>query len=155
MTIPLRFALALGIAASSSASTSTAAASVPPPAVAPASAEALARHQDAARILGALRAAGLDPVAGDESKVEMLAGAPGYVWRVGPEWLHLHLYPGAAAAAKEVAGFRQATDGRTQIIDWVAKPHLYQCGRVVALYLGEDARALAALAGQCGVPIEP
>lgn len=126
-------------------------ATVPPPVVAPASAEALvAGNADAARLLAALTAAGLRPVAGDVSAVDNLAGAPGYVWRLGAGWLHLHVYPSQAKAAAAAAGFAEANSNRKAIVDWVAPPHLYHCGTAVALYLGEDARALAALTSQCG-----
>ena len=124
----------------------------PPPLIRPANAAAfdtVTANADAHRILEALRAAGLKPLASDVSAVEQFGGAPGYVWRVGADWLHVHVYPSPTAAASAAAGFAQATNSRTAIIDWVAPPHLYQCGSVVALYLGHDAKAISVLNSRC------
>ena len=42
-------------------------------------------NRDAAQILQGLEARGLRPVPSDVSRVDLLAGSPGYAWRLGPD----------------------------------------------------------------------
>src|SRR5205085_4582625 len=110
---------------------------LPPPLVRPPAAETYAlvtANPDAARIIRGLGSRGLRPVPDDVSAVDQLASAPGYVWRVGPDWLHIHSYrsrPPAEAAAK---AFVAQVMSRNTMIGWVGTPHLFQCGTTVVLY---------------------
>jgi hypothetical protein len=70
----------------------------------------------------------------DASRVELLRDAPGQAYRISDGWLHLHVYVAAQAAHTAAAGIRDAMllpQG-----DWVAPPHFFQCGPLIALYLG-------------------
>ena len=144
---PACFLSALLTLAAATACTAVAPAPAPPYA-------SIAANPDAARVIRALEARGLKAVPDDVSAVDQLAGAPGYVWRVGPrDYLHLHAYRDAPAAAAGAKGFVMQVASRSQIIDWVGTPHLFQCGSVVALYLGENPQALTAVSAACGPPV--
>ena len=128
----------------------------PPPLIRPPHEEAynsVVANPDAARLLASLRDRDLRLVPGDVSRVDLLAGSPGYAWRHGQEHLHLHVYRGRQRASAAVARFVEAHDDRRNIIDWAGKPHLFQCGTAIALYLGTNRQALTSLAGQCGAPV--
>ena len=129
---------------------------LPPPIARPPAEAAYAlvtANPDAARVIRALESRGLKAVPDDVSAVDQLAGAPGYVWRVGQrDYLHLHAYRDRPAAAAGAQGFVMQVASRSQIIDWVGKPHLFQCGSVVGLYLGETPQALTAVTAACGAP---
>lgn len=107
-------------------------------------------HPTASRILSALRAADIVAMERDVSAAALLGTAPGYVYTVDGGYLHLHLYPSAAAAA--AVRERIGSAGNTMMIDWVAAPNFYQCQDVIALYLGDSARVRAALQHECGWP---
>ena len=109
-------------------------------------------NPDAARILAGFRARRLPLAPSDVSRVDLLAGSPGYAWRVGQESLHIHSYRNREWAAAGARRFVATAMSRSQIIDWVAKPHLFQCGTAVALYLGESPHALTVLTYLCGPP---
>lgn len=112
-------------------------------------------NPDAVRVLGSLRARAITLTPSDVSRVDLLAGSPGFAWWIGPprqESLHIHAYrdrPSAAAAAQR---FVAAAMARSQIIDWAGRPQLFQCGTAVALYLGQSPQALNILTNQCGPP---
>ena len=127
----------------------------PPPPPAAADIHALVTaNPDAVRILAAIRSRGLALVPSDVSRVDLLAGSPGYAWRVGPRGhLHLHSYRDREWAAAGARRFVATAMARSQIIDWAGKPHLFQCGTVVALYLGEAPQALGVIAYLCGPPV--
>ncbi len=110
-------------------------------------------NPDAARILASLRNRGLALAPSDVSRVDLLAGSPGYAWRLGQESLHLHVYRDREWARSAVQRFVETHDARRQIIDWAGRPHLFQCGTAVALYLGTSPHALTILTNQCGAPV--
>lgn len=127
----------------------------PPPSLSPGQAETLAlveSNPDAARILASLRNRGVVTVPSDFSRVDLLAGSPGYAWRVGRESLHIHVYRDRQSAAAAADRFVEAANARTAIIDWVGRPHLFECGSALALYLGTAPQALTILNNQCGAP---
>ena len=110
-------------------------------------------NPDAARILRAIRDRRLAFAPSDVSRVDLLAGSPGYAWSVGEDWLHIHIYPDRQAAVAGARRFVSTAMSRSQIIDWVGKPHLFQCGTAVALYLGEAPQALGVITNLCGPPV--
>ena len=129
---------------------------LPPPLVRPpaeAAYQLVAANPDAARIIRGLEARGLRPVPDDVSAVDQLASAPGYVWRVGPDWLHIHSYRSRPPAEAAAQGFVMQMAARSQIIDWVRTPRLFQCRSAVALYLGDSPQALTVLTYLCGPPV--
>ena len=128
---------------------------LPPPLVRPAAPEVYARvtaNPDAARILTGLSNRGLVATPDDVSQAEFLAPAPGYVWRVGSDWLHVHVYPDQSQASAATQRFVAMVMSRSQIIDWVGAPRLFQCGSAVVLFLGDKPQALNVLTYMCGPP---
>ena len=129
---------------------------LPPPLVRPSAPQTyniVTANRDAAQIIQGLEARGLRPVPSDVSRVEALAGSPGYAWRVGPDHLHLHAFrspPPASAAAQR---FVMTVASRSQIIDWAGSPRLFQCRTALALYLGDSPQALNVLTQLCGPPL--
>lgn len=51
----------------------------------------------------------------------------------------------AAAAQATIAQLGPDGNPPTMIIDWVGPPHFYQAGRIVVLYVGEEAQVIQAL----------
>lgn len=110
-------------------------------------------NPDARLVLFALRKRAPLVIAKNVSRIEALQDAPGTAYTVGREWLHLHSYPSAQAAA--AARVRLVQDPRNALVQWVGPAHAFHCGRVVALYLGSDPGSLAALSRRCGAPMRP
>jgi len=128
---------------------------LPPPLVRPSDPQVyniVTANRDAAQIIQGLESRGLRPVPDDVSAVDQLAGAPGYVWRLGPEYLHLHAYRDPAAASADARTFVTWVSSRSQIISWVGTPRLFQCRTALALYLGDSPQALNVLTYLCGPP---
>lgn len=110
-------------------------------------------NADARRVLFELRKRWPLVIAKAVSRVETLQDAPGTVYTVGREWLHLHSYPSVEAAA--TARARLVQHMRTTPVQWVGRPHAFHCRSVVALYLGSDPGSIAALSRLCGAPMLP
>ena len=148
--------LSLAIAACATAAPAPPPAPLLPPPVTRSPGEAIynrvAANADAARIIQGLENRGLKPIPDDVSAVEQLASAPGYVWRLGPEYLHIHADRDPPAASAAAQAFVTHVVSRSQIIDWVGTPRLFQCRTALALYLGNDPRALNVLTYLCGPP---
>ena len=128
---------------------------LPPPLVRPPAPEVYSRvtaNRDTARILTGLSNRGLVATPDDVSQAEFLAPAPGYVWRVGSDWLHIHVYADQTQASLAAQRFVAQAMSRSQIIDWVGAPRLFQCGSAVALFLGDNPQALTVLTYMCGPP---
>jgi len=67
----------------------------------------------------------------------------GKVLRVNGHDVQVFEYPTAAAAESETA--QVLSDGSvigTTMVDWVAPPHFYRTGKLVAIYVGDDAGML-------------
>ena len=131
------------------------AAAGPPPLVRPSDPQAyniVTANRDAAQLIQGLQARGLRPVPSDVSRVDLLAGAPGYAWRLGQESLFLHAYSDPPAASAAAHRFVMTAVARSQIIDWAGTPRLFQCRTALALYLGDSPQALNVLTYLCGPP---
>ncbi len=100
------------------------------------------------KLIEDLRQRGIELKPSGESRAEFLADAPGQSYQVGPGWLHLHLYPGTEAASAKQAPVRQGLNN--PVADWVAPPHAFQCGQVIAVYFGTDEQLIKALTELCG-----
>jgi hypothetical protein len=77
-----------------------------------------------------------------------LRPAPGLAYRLDNGWLHVHAYPTAADAHQRAQQVPAELD--QSIADWVATPHFFECGRLLAVYFGDDAAVLGALGEVCG-----
>ncbi len=102
-------------------------------------------------LVGALSQRGIAPEIADVSRIAFLLDAPGQAYRIGDGWLHLHLYPTAAAAGAKTAAVRDGLDN--PVADWVAPPHAFHCERLIAIYFGTDDRVTRALTERCGSQI--
>ena len=101
-------------------------------------------------LLANLRQRGFSTELLDASRDELQPGVPGQAYRLGDGWLHVHVYPDAAAAAAAAAGIPH--DPHLALLDWVAPPHYSQCDRLIVLYLGSEARVVEALSELCAPP---
>ncbi|MBN1180301.1 MAG: hypothetical protein JXD18_13900, partial [Anaerolineae bacterium] len=105
-------------------------------------------HPDIAPLLRALRTQGYAPEEPEESQAAFLQPEPGIVYRLDEHsWLHLHLFPDEQVA--QVRADSIPHEMSNSIVDWVAPPHFYRCGRVIALYLGADETLQEMLAQRC------
>lgn len=105
---------------------------------------------DAASLLRALRAAGAR-VGPREALEQPFIAARGFLVPVEGEGVQVFEYPDAAAAAAEAA--RVSPDGTQVGLSrplWAAPPHFFRNGRVLVLYVGEDARVLRRLQAVLG-----
>jgi hypothetical protein len=110
--------------------------------------EELPNHEAIAPLLRGLEAQGLTLEGPEESKATFLTTEPGIAYRLGDRsWLHLHLFPSEQAAqVRADTIYHELPD---VIAEWVAPPHFYRCGRVIALYLGSDGGVRQVLEHQC------
>ncbi|MEA3377059.1 MAG: hypothetical protein U9R72_12775 [Chloroflexota bacterium] len=105
-------------------------------------------HEDIAPLLAALRRCGQTLEGPEGSQAALLAPEPGIAYRLGERsWLHFHVFPDEQLA--QVRADRIPHEMSNTIVDWVAPPHFYRCGRVIALYLGTDGDVEAVLNQGC------
>ena len=67
----------------------------------------------------------------------------GRVLRANGQEVQVFEYPNAAAAGSEAA--QVLSDGSvigTTMVDWVAPPHFYRSGKLLVIYVGQDAATL-------------
>lgn len=108
-------------------------------------------HEDIAPVLAALRSDGHALEGPEESNVALLRPEPGIAYRLDKDgWLHFHVFPDERTA--QVRADRIPSEMSNQSIDWVAPPHFYRCGRVIALYVGTDEDVKAVLDGSLRGP---
>lgn len=96
-------------------------------------------------LAGQLRAAGL-PVTRGGQVLQPFFAVPGELLVAGTTQIQAFAFPTTDAAAAAAA--RVAPDGGTigtTSVFWVAPPHFYRSGAIVALYVGSDAATLDAL----------
>jgi hypothetical protein len=117
----------------------------------PTGAEIVESNRDAQRVIFTLRKRAPLVIARDISRLGALQDAPGTAYSVGREWLHLHAYPTVEAAA---AARARVVQPGTVAVQWIARPHAFHCRTVVAVYLGADPGAIAALTRLCGAPMQ-
>lgn len=97
------------------------------------------------RTIDDLRAAGLDPQPAGTLQQPFFK-PPAQVFRVEGGDLQLYRFPSAddaAAAAATVAPGGGSVG--TSSMAWMAPPHFFRSGSVIAIYIGTSAKALAAL----------
>ena len=88
------------------------------------------------------------------SWISLFFSVTGQVLSVNDNDVQAFEYADAQLAEAEAAMI--ASDGSsvgTSMMMWVATPHFYQSGRVIVLYVGDDADALAVLEAALGSPI--
>ena len=108
---------------------------------------------DQASLISALQAVGANVATGWPVEQPFLQ-VPGQVLTVGGQELQVYEYADAAAAQADVAALADVLAGKgTTMVTWVAPPHAYRAGRVIALYVGDDAATLTLLQGVLGAPV--
>jgi hypothetical protein len=121
----------------------------PPPHLVPTLAHnpELANDPDLILFMTALADQGVIPLSSDTSQNPILRPAPGLGYRLPQGHLHVHVYPRADDA------HHRATQAQAElaqsIADWIGTPHLFECGRLLAMYFGDDPAELAAVGEAC------
>jgi len=106
---------------------------------------------DQVSLIAALRAAGAKLESGDSVEQPFFT-VSGQILMVNETEVQVFEYE--AAEAMEVDASLVASDGAsvgTTMISWIAPPHFYKTGRIIVLYLGEDAAILDLLNQVLGV----
>jgi hypothetical protein len=78
---------------------------------------------------------------------------PGKVIKVNGQDVQVFVFADAVAA--QAAAATVPADGssfKTMMVTWMAPPHFYQYGRIIALYVGTDAATLQRLTTRLGQP---
>lgn len=106
--------------------------------------------EDYVSLIDSLRAAGaeVEPV-GPMSQVFL--SVEGQIIQVNDEDVQVYEYPDEAAADADAAQI--PPDGasfRTVMVTWIAPPHFFHTGRLIVLYVGNDAEVLTALEAVLG-----
>jgi len=94
--------------------------------------------QDQASLINALQAAGATVETGDSITQEFFT-PEGQTVKVNGADLQVFEYESAEAMEKEAS--QVAPDGGsigTSMVTWMAPPHFYKAGRIIALYVGDD-----------------
>jgi hypothetical protein len=120
-----------------------------PPHLAPTLAHNPELANDPALILfmSALADQGVIPLSSDTSQNPILRPAPGLGYRLPQGQLHVHVYPTADDAHQRAPQAR--AELAQSIADWIGTPHLFECGRLLAMYFGDDPAELAAVGETC------
>ena len=99
-----------------------------------------------------LRAAGLTLTDGGEVEQPFLA-TKGRVYAVEGGDLQLYTYASEAAAQQDAAKISPSGQIEGVQISWMAQPHFYRRGNVLAIYVGTEPATLEALQRVLGAPI--
>jgi len=100
---------------------------------------------DDTSLVDALRATGAKVEPGDEVEQPFFP-VPGKVIKISGQDVQVFVFADEAAAQSAAATV--PPDGstfETMIIDWMAPPHFYQRGRIIALHVGTDAATIQLL----------
>jgi hypothetical protein len=101
-----------------------------------------------------LRASGAD-VSEAGQVTQPFMSEPGNVLRVNGEDVQVFAYADEAAALADAEALASILAGRGAVmISWVAPPHGYHAGRLVALYVGSDADTLRLMEDVFGPQLE-
>jgi hypothetical protein len=107
-------------------------------------------------LAGRLQAAGATVSGGDRlsDAAALWVNAQGYVYTVNGEQMTVYVFADSGAAR---AAASEVKDGGSEIVrggplggtalmvDWVAPPHFYRVGEVIAIYVGAKSQTLAVL----------
>ena len=122
---------------------------VPDPETEPA-ASGEAAVEDLAGLVAALEAAGATVEAAGEIQ-QPFFGPKGQVLKVNGADVQVFEYPEAAVVAHDAN--QVASDGSsigTQVMMWMATPHFYKSGKLIVLYVGDEAAVTALLTSALG-----
>ena len=103
--------------------------------------------EDQADLIAALRAVGAEVEPGDTIE-QAFFSVPGQILKVNGADVQVFEYESAEAMGTEAS--QVSEDGSsigTSMVSWVAPPHFFRSGRVLVLYVGDDAAVLDLLEG--------
>lgn len=106
--------------------------------------------EDQVSLIDALRAAGAEVELG-ETVEQVFFSVTGQILKVNGADVQVFEYESPEAMEEDAA--QVAPDGGsigTSMVTWVATPHFYKAGRVLVLYVGDDAPILDLLKGVLG-----
>lgn len=108
---------------------------------------------DQASLLKALQTAGATVAVNGQVQQSFLQ-VPGTQVTVEGQDVQVFEYRDTAAAQAEATKLADVLAGKgTTMVSWVAAPHAYQAGRLLALYIGDDSATLQRLQQVLGAPI--
>jgi hypothetical protein len=108
--------------------------------------------QDQVSLIDALRTAGATVNVGDQIEQPFM-NVPGTQLTVNGADVQVFEFADETAAQTDAAKLADVLAGRgTTMMSWVASPHAYRAGRVIALYVGNDVDTLKLLQGTLGAP---
>jgi hypothetical protein len=108
--------------------------------------------QDKASLLNELQKAGIQVKS--TGKVEQpFLSIPGESFEVNAEWMQVFEYPDENAAGRDATKISPDGEITGFSIGWIAQPHFYRSGRILAIFLGSDPALLAAMESAAGTPI--
>lgn len=105
-------------------------------------------------LLDGLRGAGAEVEVVDDDFSQPFLSAPGRLIRLDGQDVQVFDYPDEGEAREEAALI--SSDGSsvgTSMISWMATPHFFQKGTLIAIYAGDDSGALDALETALGPQI--
>ncbi|HLF73123.1 MAG TPA: hypothetical protein VI524_02165 [Anaerolineales bacterium] len=106
--------------------------------------------EDQVSLIDALRAAGAEVEPGDAVE-QAFFSVSGQIIKVNGQDVQVFEYESAEAMETDAA--QVAPDGGsigTSMVTWVATPHFFKSGRILVLYVGDDAAILDLLKGALG-----
>lgn len=107
---------------------------------------------DQASLIDALRQAGATVTIGGSIEQPFMSITGTQITVNGAD-VQVFEYADAAAAQADAATFADTLAGKgTTMVTWVASPHAYRAGRMIALYVGDDAAVLKLLQDAMGAP---
>jgi hypothetical protein len=132
---------------------STASAPTTASTIAPTSAAQSSPVTDQASLIKALQVAGASVTVNGTIQQPFLQ-VPGTQVTVDGQDVQVFEYRDATTAQADAPKLAEVLAGKgTAMVNWVASPHAYQAGRLIALYIGDDAATLKQLQQVIGSPI--
>jgi hypothetical protein len=119
------------------------------PAATSATSQAETTVMDRASLIDALRARGLNVQTAGEVQQPFFE-VSGTTLKVAGADVQVFEFADAAAAKQAMSAIGPDGNPPTMIIDWVAPPHFYQAGKIIALYIGDDTAIIEALTKTLG-----
>jgi hypothetical protein len=110
---------------------------------------------DVPQLVEMLRADGAQVESVGNATLDFLSGH-GQMFAINGERIQVYEYADAEAAAADAARFSTDggqinTDAGLLMVNWIATPHLYRADRLLVVYVGDNAEALARLNNVLGL----
>lgn len=107
-------------------------------------------------LLTTLHTASMQPALQDNVRLDMLS-VTGKIVAIGSQRLQAFEYDSAESAQSDAAQFSRdgawiTRDGITEMVNWIATPHLYRNDKLLVVYVGDDTTILRLLSNTLGYP---